>query len=145
MALDTDSARNDESDLALTWSGRWTLSHRILAVNILTIVLVALAIVYLDAYRNRLARDRLRQFAVEAGMAANAVAAVPRDRRETLLGAMSTQSQSRLRVYDPKGDLALDSWRATGPTYRLRDPATQRWNKDLARALDKLRLDIAPE
>ena len=25
----------------------------------------------------------------------------------------------------------------TGPTYRLRDPATQRWTKDVARALDR--------
>jgi two-component system sensor histidine kinase ChvG len=137
MASATDSARNDESDLALTWSGRWTLSYRILAVNILTIVLVALAIVYLDAYRNRLARDRLQQFAVEAGMAADSVAAVQPDRREKLLGALSAQSQSRLRLYDAKGALTLDSWRVTGPTYRLRDPATQRWNKDVARALDR--------
>ena len=68
MASDTDSARNDESDLALTWSGRWTLSYRILAVNILTIVLIGLAIVYLDAYRNRLAMERQRQVAAEAGL-----------------------------------------------------------------------------
>ena len=25
----------------------------------------------------------------------------------------------------------------TGPTYRLRDPTTQKWNKDLARAIDR--------
>ena len=34
MASATVSARNDEEDLALTWSGRWTLAHRILAVNV---------------------------------------------------------------------------------------------------------------
>ena len=44
MASATDSARNDEGDLALTWSGRWTLTHRILAVNLLTLVLFALSI-----------------------------------------------------------------------------------------------------
>ena len=44
MASDTDSARNEDADLALTWSGRWTLAHRILAVNVLTLALVALAI-----------------------------------------------------------------------------------------------------
>ncbi len=35
------------------------------------------------------------------------------------------------------GQLELDSWRQTGPTYRLRDPATQKWTKDVARALDR--------
>ena len=137
MALDTDSARNDESDLVLTWSGRWTLSYRILAVNVVTIVLIALAIVYLDAYRNRLETERLRQVAQEAASAATAVMAVPAARRELLLAALSRSSASRLRLYSTDGALALDSWRLTGPTYRLRDPATQSWNKDAARVLDR--------
>ena len=137
MALDTDSARNDESDLVLTWSGRWTLSYRILAVNIVTIVLIALAIVYLDAYRNRLETERLRQVAQEAGSAATSIMAVPSARREALLAALSRASASRLRLYSPAGQLTLDSWRLTGPTYRLRDPATQAWNKDVARTIDR--------
>ena len=82
MASDTDSARNDERDLALTWSGRWTLSYRILAVNILTIVLIALAVVYLDAYRNRLEKERLRQVSEEASLAATSIVEVPPARRE---------------------------------------------------------------
>ena len=137
MASDTDSARNDESDLILTWSGRWTLSYRILAVNVVTIVLIALAIVYLDAYRNRLETERLRQVALEAGSAATAIMAVPPAQREALLAALSKGSDSRLRLYAPDGALTLDSWRRTGPTYRLRDPATQSWNKSVARALDR--------
>ena len=137
MASDTDSARNDESDLALTWSGRWTLSYRILAVNVLTIVLIGLAILYLDAYRNRLEKERMRQIAAEAGLAATAMMAVEPDNREAFLGSLSKISASRFRLYDPSGGRALDSWDATGPTYRLRDPATQPWNKDVARALDR--------
>jgi len=137
MASGTDSARNDESDLVLAWSGRWTLSHRILAVNLVTIVLIGLAIVYLDAYRNQLAKERSRQVAAEATVAAVAIHAVAPARRESLLAALSRHSNSRLRLYAPDGRLALDSWRLTGPTYRLRDPATQSWNKDLARAVDR--------
>ena len=137
MASDTDLARSDERDLALTWSGRWTLSYRILAVNILTIVLIALAVLYLDAYRNRLEIERLRQVAEEAALAATAMTAVPGARRETLLAALSRSTASRLRLYGKDGTLQLDSWRVTGPTYRLRDPSTQRWNKDAARALDR--------
>ncbi len=137
MASGTDSARNDESDLVLAWSGRWTLSYRILAVNLVTIVLIGLAIVYLDAYRNQLAEERSRQVAAEASVAAVAVQAVAPDRRQPLLAAFSRHSDSRLRLYAQDGRLELDSWRLTGPTYRLRDPATQSWNKDLARAVDR--------
>ena len=51
MASDTVSERNDEADLALAWSGRWTLTYRILAVNVLTLAVFALSVLYLDAYR----------------------------------------------------------------------------------------------
>src|SRR3954468_25030779 len=64
MASDTDSTPTDEeaeADLALSWSGRWTLGHRILAVNVLTLALLALSVLYLDSYRNRLSKERSRQ------------------------------------------------------------------------------------
>jgi len=40
------------------WSGHWTLTHRILAVNILTVVLFFLSMLFLDLYRDRLVRER---------------------------------------------------------------------------------------
>jgi two-component system sensor histidine kinase ChvG len=137
MASDINSARNDEADLVLTWSGRWTLAHRILAVNLLTLVLVLLAIFYLDSYRNRLEKERVHKVEAEAAMAATAMQSVPAAGRETLIANLSRQNQTRMRVYGPDGRLIMDSWRKTGPTYRLRDPATQKWTKDVARALDR--------
>ena len=137
MASDTDLERNDESDLVLTWSGGWTLSYRILAVNVVTIVLIALAIIYLDAYRNRLEAERLRHVSQEASMGRHRHhwrCPLPSASRCSRLVAVE---RSRLRLYAEDGALALDSWRLTGPTYRLRDPATQSWNKDAARALDR--------
>jgi two-component system sensor histidine kinase ChvG len=137
MASDIASATSEDVDLELTWSGRWTLAHRILAVNLLTLVLVLLAIFFLDAYRNRLEKERVQKVAAEAGMAAIALQSVEIDRGESLLANLSKQNESRIRLYSPQGDLTLDSWRVTGPTYRLRDPATQKWTKDVARALDR--------
>ncbi|MEA1071351.1 HAMP domain-containing sensor histidine kinase [Sphingomonas sp. LY29] len=137
MASATASAKSDDTDLVLTWSGRWTLSHRILAVNILTLALVLLAILFLDSYRNRLQKERLRQVIAEAAMAATALPAVDASAREQLLGQLSRRNDSRIRLYAPDGSLTLDSWRVTGPTYRLRDPSTQRWTKDVARAIDR--------
>jgi two-component system sensor histidine kinase ChvG len=137
MASVTDSVRNDDSDLVLTWSGRWTLAHRILAVNGLTLVLVLLAIFYLDSYRNRLEKERVQKVAAEATMAATALQSVNADAQEILLANLSRQNESRIRVYGPAGRLRLDSWRLTGPTYRLRDPSAQKWTKDVARAMDR--------
>jgi two-component system sensor histidine kinase ChvG len=137
MASDIDSAKNDDSDLVLTWSGRWTLAHRILAVNVLTLVLVLLAIFYLDSYRNRLEKERVHKVEAEAMMAATALQSVRPDAREAMLANFGRQNGTRIRVYDAAGRLQLDSWRLTGPTYRLRDPAAQKWTKDVARALDR--------
>ena len=138
MASATDSKTPEEQGLSLSWSGRWTLAWRILAVNILTLALLALTVLYLDAYRNQLAEERIRQTEREARLAAQALAAVPEPSRPTVLTELTKATRSRLRVYDSRGQLVADSWRLTGrPTYRLRDPATQKWNKDLARALDR--------
>jgi two-component system sensor histidine kinase ChvG len=128
---------NEGDDLELSWSGRWTLAHRILAVNILTLILLALSILYLDAFRDQLSKERIRQAQREAAITARMIDQVPVARRAQALGAAAFASRSRLRLYDSKGALAADSWRLTGPTYQLRDPATQKWTKDAARALDR--------
>ena len=138
MASDTVSTNSeDEADLALSWSGRWSLAHRILAVNILTIVLVGLSTLYLDVFRNRLSRERTRQTRIEATTTAQALSHLPQTQWPALLASISRSTGSRFRVYGPNGALLADSWRLSGPTYELRDPTTQGWNKDVARALDR--------
>ena len=72
MASDIDSTSNEPADLALRWSGRWTLTHRILAVNILTLILVALSTLYLDVFRNRLSKERTHQARMETSTTAAA-------------------------------------------------------------------------
>ncbi len=41
------------------WFGQLPLAHRILAVNLLTIVLLACGVLYLDAFRNQLSEERV--------------------------------------------------------------------------------------
>ena len=138
MASDTVSTNSDdEADLTLSWSGRWTLGHRILAVNVLTVVLLAISVLYLDSYRNRLSKERTRQTRIEARTTAQALALVPAARWPELLAAISKASGSRMRVYGKDGKLLVDSWRITGPTYELRDPNAQKWTKNVARGLDR--------
>jgi two-component system sensor histidine kinase ChvG len=133
----SEANNGGRDDLELSWSGRWTLAHRILAVNILTLILLALSILYLDAFRNQLSQERIRQAQREAAITARMLEQVPPGRRATALGAAAFASRSRLRLYNADGALVADSWRTTGPTYQLRDPATQKWTKDAARALDR--------
>lgn len=137
MASVTDSAKNDEADLALTWSGRWTLTHRILAVNILALAIFALSILTLDAYRNRITIERTNRLASETAIAAEALNRTAVRDRPMALMEFGIPNQSRLRLYGPDGSKTADSWASGNPTYRLRDPAQEKWKKDVARALDR--------
>ena len=134
MASVTASTTSSRSRRAADWFEGWTLTYRILAVNLLTVLVLALGILYLDAFRNQLTDERIGQMQREAEAAAVAVASVPAAGRPRLVAAVSAATGSRIRLYGRDGRLALDSWTTTGPTYELRDPATQRWTKDAARA-----------
>ena len=137
MASATDSTNNEEADLRLKWSGRWTLSHRILALNLITVLLIALSTLYLDVFRNRLSKERTRQTRIEATATAQAIEAAGPEDREPILATVSKSTGSRLRLFSHDGKLLADSWHVTGPTYELRDPNSQKWTKDAARALDR--------
>lgn len=119
------------------WTARRTLTWRILAVNIFAVLILALGVIYLDAFRNKLSEERTNRFEREAVIAAIAARSVPQERRAEALAEMGRATQSRIRLYGSDRRLVSDSWALTGPTYRLRDPATESWMKDAARALDR--------
>ncbi|MEO7276807.1 MAG: stimulus-sensing domain-containing protein [Sphingomicrobium sp.] len=137
MGSGTVSTNSDEGDFALKWSGRWSLSLRILVLNLLTVVLVALSTLYLDVFRNRLSTERVRQTQIEATTTAEGLIHMPRSQWPGFLAAISRSSQNRLRLYGADGRLLVDSWSMTGPTYALLDPKTLSWTQDAARALDR--------
>ena len=137
MASVTDSEKNEDGDLVLKWSGRWSLSYRILAVNVLTIVLIIASIFFIDRYRVRLERERAHKVEAVTQMAGVALDVTPPGQELPMLSGFSKAQQNRIRVFAPDGSLQLDSWTASGPTYRLRDPEAQRWYKDAARGFDK--------
>jgi two-component system, OmpR family, sensor histidine kinase ChvG len=119
------------------WFGQLPLTRRILAVNLLTIVLLAFGVLYLDVFRNQLSEERLNLIHREAEMTTSVLAASPAEARDSVLLSLARSTGSRIRIYGNDGSLETDSWKATGPTYELRDPTTQKWNKDAARALDR--------
>src|SRR4051794_18361497 len=103
MGSDIVSTSNDDADLRLRWSGRFSLRHRILALNLLTVLLAAPSPIYLDAFRNRLSEERVRQTRVEAVATASALNAAGNERRDAILAAVSSSTGSRLRLYSPDG------------------------------------------
>ncbi|WP_332811756.1 sensor histidine kinase [Sphingomonas sp.] len=128
--------RNEDRELALRWSNRWTLTHRILAVNIFALAILAGSLFYLDSFRSRLIGARISEAQTQAQMIADALTITPRAFWAPLLAKVGRDSGARLRVYGPGGAKQLDSWEVTGPTYELRDPAAESWPKDIARILD---------
>ncbi len=130
--------RSDERDLALRWSGRLSLTQRILAVNIFALVILAGSFFYLDSYRNRATEDRLRQIRTEAQLIAAALQATPPDARKPLLNRLGQESGTRLRVYGASGGKLMDSWAGAPATYTLRNPAMEPWDKHAARILDDM-------
>ena len=137
MASVIDSTNSEAPDPQLRWSGRWTLTHRILALNILTLLLVVLSTLYLDLFRHRLSKERTQQIRLETATTVAAMNHVPQSGWASLLATASKVTQDRFRLYGGDGRLMIDSWRLTGPTYQLRDPNTPKWPRDAARALDR--------
>jgi two-component system sensor histidine kinase ChvG len=133
----SELTESTERDLGLTWSRRWSLTHRILAVNVITLVVVALAILFLDSFRNQLLAERERQVGRDAHLTAAVLGSLSPAEMAGYFNRIGAASDSRFRLYGPGGDLLLDSWRTTGPTYRLRYPSEQPWTKEIARALDR--------
>ena len=136
MASDIGSVKNKVRRFR-PWDGQWTIAHRILALNLLILVVFAVSVLYLDAFRNQLQDERTGQLQREAQLISGALSAVPEAKREALLARLSAAGNHRARLYAADGALLADSWRSTGPTYELRDPASEKWRKSVARALDR--------
>src|SRR5947209_7668282 len=101
--LDIASTNHEDPDLRLRWSGRFSLKHRILALNLLTVLLVILSTIYLDAFRNRLSEERVRQTRIETAAAASALGVAGPEHRNAILAAVSRSTGSRLRLYAGDG------------------------------------------
>ncbi len=115
----------------------WRLSRRILGVNLIILLVLALALLFLDSFRNQLRDERQTQTSNLAELAATAVPKIAAGAVPMLLGDIGGATGARVRLYGRDGQLRQDSWRGTQPSYRLRDPSTQRWTKEAARALDR--------
>ena len=144
MTASTRSKRSTARAIALPtadgngWRGRGSLARRILAVNLLALVLLAGSLFYLDNFRVRLIDERRALAESEASIAAAALAAAPRRERPALIETLGKRSGTRLRLYDEDGDQILDSWEEGPRTYGYDRRVDEPWDTDAARSVDRI-------
>lgn len=121
----------------LSWSRRLSLTSRILAVNILPLLLLGGGTFYLDSYRKQLLSERYKLARIEAQITAEALAGATRERQEALLIQIGKEQRMRLRMYDAEGLLWADSFELDEPAFEFDDPGDDSWSDDFAQALDR--------
>lgn len=117
------------------------LGWRILAINIFVIAMLVGGFLYLDSYRSRLIEDRQDSLEQTAQLLQAALDDVPASRHPEVIRSFSEIAHARIRLYGADGHVYLDSFKLGPPTYELRDPEAQGFNRQAARALDRL-LDL---
>ncbi len=132
----SDTADPIDRDLNLTWSARVSLTPRILAVNTIALAMLAGGFFYIDSFRSRILDSRIAQASREARLIADALAAVPADRRPALLMGYARDTGARVRLYALDGRLIDDSRARGSLNAALRDPDKDPWRRDAARFLD---------
>ena len=137
MEPDTDSlAAEAEDEAPLRWTGRLSLTWRILALNILAVLLLAGSLFYIDSFRQRLINERMEQARSEAQMVSTTLSLVVPTIRPEVLKELSKQTTARLRLYGKGRVLLFDSWQVAAPSFKLVDPRTEPWQKHFASSLD---------
>ena len=121
----------------LAFPGRTSLRARILAVNLIPLMLLAGSLFFLDSYRRQLLSERYNLARIEAQITAEALAGATRERQEALLIQIGKEQRMRLRMYDAEGRLWADSFELAEPSFELGDPVAAPWGEDFARGLDR--------
>ncbi len=134
--MPTVDPRRREAPARRQWTPRASLRTRILALNIFVLVLLAGSLFYLDQYRKQLIEERFNQARTEAEIIGDALAETPSAGRRALIARIGGEQHLRLRLYDIKGNLRIDSFTIADPSFRFIDPAREAWLQDAARALD---------
>lgn len=130
-------SRRIEAEPGLNWSGRVSLTSRILAVNIFALAMLAGGFFYLDSYRSRIVDSRVAQATREARLIGAALAAVAPPERPRLALSLARDTGTRLRLFE-QGRQTLDSQALGLRNFMLIDPRRESQGAHIGRALDAL-------
>jgi two-component system sensor histidine kinase ChvG len=139
MARDIALLESETSfgETPLFWSARWSLTTRILIVNIVAIAMLAAGFFYLDSYRTRLVDAREATAVRELALLDIALDDAPPTARSAIVREFARASEGRIRIYDSGGRKIDDSFALAPPNYSLRGTAGEPWRKSAARAMDQ--------
>ncbi|MEG8039332.1 stimulus-sensing domain-containing protein [Sphingomonas sp. LR60] len=136
MAPATAFRRSDAAEQARAWSGKVSLTPRILAVNVLALLLLAGGFFYLESFRSRILDQRSTQAGREVRLMTEALAPIPLAARDATIARLARETGTRVRLYDRDGAMLADS-RALGVNnFRLDDPDDDPIARRSARWLD---------
>ncbi len=113
-----------------------SLTKRILAVNLIPLLVLAGSLFFLDSYRRQLLDERFKLARIEAQITAEALAGANRERQEALLSQIGREQSMRLRMYDGEGQLIADSFELDEPSFTFDDPVAEPLLEDVARWTD---------
>lgn len=117
--------------------GRFSLTARILIVNILPLTLLGGGLFYIDSYRTQLIGERFKLARIEAQITAEALAGASRERQEALLIQIGKEQRMRLRMFNAEGQLTADSFELDGPSFEFDDINDDDWEQRFALWLDR--------
>ncbi|WP_245626572.1 sensor histidine kinase [Croceicoccus naphthovorans] len=121
----------------LFWTRGFSLTTRILAVNVLLVGLVLGGLFFLDTYRKQLIAERFKLARSEVEIIANALAEAPSSEHAALLARIGAEQRLRLRTFNAVGKLQTDSFVVGQPAFTFVDPESETWVQDFARWLDR--------
>jgi two-component system, OmpR family, sensor histidine kinase ChvG len=114
--------------------GFGSLRARILAVNLLALIVLVIMLLYLDTVRSRLLDERTDAVSNEAlaiaGLAANQPAGLER---------LSFARGTRIRLYGSDGGLLTDNWHSPAARrFTIEDPQDFSWRRASAKFIDRV-------
>ncbi|ANK13108.1 sensor histidine kinase [Erythrobacter neustonensis] len=131
------ASRGQNGGEQMSATGRFALTGRILAVNILPLLIMGGGLFYLDSYRTQLINERFKLARIEAQITAEALAGATRERQDALLVQIGKEQRMRLRTFDAKGKLTADSFTLADPAFRFNDISDDDWEQRFAVWLDR--------
>lgn len=123
----------------LRFSGLSSLVTRILVVNLVALVALAGALIYIDSFRARLIETRGQELVQQGEIIAQFVAAQGLDAGAAAIPRISSLRGIRIRLYGADGERLADNWSNPAVTrFELVDPTTEGFRRQSAILIDRV-------
>lgn len=135
-----DSARPRRRAVAVPrFSGWSSLVTRILIVNLVAILALAVALLYIESFRTRLLQTREQELIAQGEIMAQFLSHQGLASGRSAILDVSSPRGTRIRLYDASGVLVADNWDNPATVrFDLVDPTTEGFRRQSAIAIDRL-------